>query len=627
MSDLCVIKGDFMFDIKEELKKMPSSPGVYIMKAEDGGIIYIGKAVNLKNRVKQYFSGTKNKGAKTIALVSHIKEFEYIITDSEMEALILECNLIKEHKPKYNIMLKDDKKYPYIKVTLNEDFPVIFKTRRRMDDGALYIGPITDAGAVNETIDLVHKIWPIRKCRRKLPRDIGKERPCLNYHIGQCKAPCAGLISKEEYNEYVKEAVRLLNGHPEDILKRLKAEMEEASKALDFERAAILRDKIASIKRISEKQKMENTSVGDADVIAMKLGEGEGLFQIFFMRSGKLVGREHFFADNIVEDTKAQAITEFVKRFYSGTAFIPKEIVVEDVSEEEKALLEEWLSGLKGGRVRVIKAQRGEKEGLVKLAAANAEVVFERFGDKLKKDEARTIGAVKELCSILGLGKEVSRIEAYDISNIMGTNSVGSMVVFEDGYAKKSDYRKFKIKNVAGANDYASMQEVLVRRFNHAIKEGMTSELNKAKFSKLPDLMLMDGGKIQVNAAKEVLVEFGLDIPVCGMVKDDRHRTRAFYYEDEEITVDKSSQSFRLVTRIQDEAHRFAIEYHRHLREKKEIHSILDDIPGIGVKRRKALLYRFGDVERIRAASLEELENTEGMTKASALEVYKFFNE
>ena len=616
-----------MFDIKEELKKLPSTPGVYIMKSENDEIIYIGKAINLKNRVKQYFTGTKSRGAKTIALVSHIKEFEYIITDSEMEALILECNLIKKHKPKYNIMLKDDKKYPYIKVTVNEDFPVIYKTRRRLDDGALYIGPITDATAVNETIDMIHKIWPIRKCRKKLPRDIGRERPCLNYHIGECEAPCAGLISKEEYGEYVKEAVRLLSGHPEELVKKLKAEMAEASKNLEFEKAASLRDKIKWINRIGEKQKMENTSVGDADVIAMKLAEGEGLFQIFFMRGGKLVGREHFFAENIIEETKGEAIAEFIKRFYSGTAFVPKEIVVEDIPDSEHELLEDWLSGLKGVKVKVIKPVKGEKEGLLKLAATNAEIVFNQFGEKLKKDEARTIGAVKELCDILGLEKPVSRIEAYDISNIMGTNSVGSMVVFEDGSAKRSDYRKFKIKSVNGANDYASMQEVLVRRFNHAIKEGMTSELNKAKFSKLPDLMLMDGGKIQVNAAKEVLMEFGLDIPVCGMVKDDRHRTRAFYYEDKEINVDKSSQSFRLVTRIQDEAHRFAIEYHRRLREKNEVHSILDDIPKIGEKRRKALLYKFGDVESIREASLEELESAENMTKDSALEVYKFFHE
>ncbi|MBQ2679531.1 MAG: excinuclease ABC subunit UvrC [Firmicutes bacterium] len=616
-----------MFDIKEELKKLPSTPGVYIMKSENDEIIYIGKAINLKNRVKQYFTGTKSRGAKTIALVSHIKEFEYIITDSEMEALILECNLIKKHKPKYNIMLKDDKKYPYIKVTVNEDFPVIYKTRRRLDDGALYIGPITDATAVNETIDMIHKIWPIRKCRKKLPRDIGRERPCLNYHIGECEAPCAGLISKEEYGEYVKEAVRLLSGHPEELVKKLKAEMAEASKNLEFEKAASLRDKIKWINRIGEKQKMENTSVGDADVIAMKLAEGEGLFQIFFMRGGKLVGREHFFAENIIEETKGEAIAEFIKRFYSGTAFVPKEIVVEDIPDSEHELLEDWLSGLKGVKVKVIKPVKGEKEGLLKLAATNAEIVFNQFGEKLKKDEARTIGAVKELCDILGLETPVSRIEAYDISNIMGTNSVGSMVVFEDGSAKRSDYRKFKIKSVNGANDYASMQEVLVRRFNHAIKEGMTSELNKAKFSKLPDLMLMDGGKIQVNAAKEVLMEFGLDIPVCGMVKDDRHRTRAFYYEDKEINVDKSSQSFRLVTRIQDEAHRFAIEYHRRLREKNEVHSILDDIPKIGEKRRKALLYKFGDVESIREASLEELESAENMTKDSALEVYKFFHE
>ncbi|MBR2594598.1 MAG: excinuclease ABC subunit UvrC [Firmicutes bacterium] len=616
-----------MFDIKEELKKLPSTPGVYIMKSENDEIIYIGKAINLKNRVKQYFTGTKSRGAKTIALVSHIKEFEYIITDSEMEALILECNLIKKHKPKYNIMLKDDKKYPYIKVTVNEDFPVIYKTRRRLDDGALYIGPITDATAVNETIDMIHKIWPIRKCRKKLPRDIGRERPCLNYHIGECEAPCAGLISKEEYGEYVKEAVRLLSGHPDELVKKLKAEMAEASKNLEFEKAASLRDKIKWINRIGEKQKMENTSVGDADVIAMKLAEGEGLFQIFFMRGGKLVGREHFFAENIIEETKGEAIAEFIKRFYSGTAFVPKEIVVEDIPDSEHELLEDWLSGLKGVKVKVIKPVKGEKEGLLKLAATNAEIVFNQFGEKLKKDEARTIGAVKELCDILGLEKPVSRIEAYDISNIMGTNSVGSMVVFEDGSAKRSDYRKFKIKSVNGANDYASMQEVLVRRFNHAIKEGMTSELNKAKFSKLPDLMLMDGGKIQVNAAKEVLMEFGLDIPVCGMVKDDRHRTRAFYYEDKEINVDKSSQSFRLVTRIQDEAHRFAIEYHRRLREKNEVHSILDDIPKIGEKRRKALLYKFGDVESIREASLEELESAENMTKDSAMEVYKFFHE
>ena len=610
-----------MFDISEELKKLPSKPGVYIMKNADDEIIYVGKAISLKNRVRQYFQSNKNHSAKVISMVKHIAEFEYIVTDSEMEALILECNLIKEHRPKYNIMLKDDKMYPYIKITVNEDFPRIFVTRNYVRDNAKYIGPITDALAVKEMIETIHKLFPIRKCKKVFPRDIGKERPCLNYHIGQCKAPCDGLISKEEYRKYIDEAILLIEGKHEEIAKKMRLEMEEASENLEFEKAMAIRDKLKSIKSIAEKQKMANTGLGDCDVIAFARAYNEGIVQVFFIRGGKMTGREHFLLDNVDGIERGEVITDFVKQFYSGTAFVPKEIIVQDdIVSEEKEIIEGFLSDIKGSKVTITAPQKGEKKKLVDLASKNAIIVFEQTGERLKREEKRTVGAVSQIQKALGIDKEIVRIEAYDISNTQGFDSVGSMVVFEKGKAKRSDYRKFKIKTVIGANDFASMEEVLTRRF----KRGLSSEDN-GSFSKMPDLIMMDGGKIQVNAGKSILEKFGLDIPICGMIKDDRHRTRGLIYNDEEIYMPLSSEGFLLVTRIQDEVHRFAIEYHRKLREKNALHSVLDDIKGVGEKRRKALMKHFGSVENISKAEVSDLLEVEGMNIKVAESVYAFF--
>ena len=612
-----------MFDIEEELKKLPEKPGVYIMKDENDAIIYVGKAKILKNRVRQYFRNTKNQPPKVKAMVKHIKEFEYIVTDSEMEALILECNLIKLHKPHYNIMLKDDKMYPYIKITVNEDFPRIFVTRNYVRDNAKYIGPITDALAVKEMIETIHKLFPIRKCKKVFPRDIGKERPCLNYHIGQCKAPCDGLISKEEYRKYIDEAILLIEGKHEEIAKKMRFEMEEASENLEFEKAMAIRDKLKSIKSIAEKQKMANTGLGDCDVIAFARAYNEGIVQVFFIRGGKMTGREHFLLDNVDGIERGEVITDFVKQFYSGTAFVPKEIIVQDdIVSEEKEIIEGFLSDIKGSKVTITAPQKGEKKKLVDLASKNAIIVFEQTGERLKREEKRTVGAVSQIQKALGIDKEIVRIEAYDISNTQGFDSVGSMVVFEKGKAKRSDYRKFKIKTVIGANDFASMEEVLTRRF----KRGLSSEDN-GSFSKMPDLIMMDGGKIQVNAGKSILEKFGLDIPICGMIKDDRHRTRGLIYNDEEIYMPLSSEGFLLVTRIQDEVHRFAIEYHRKLREKNALHSVLDDIKGVGEKRRKALMKHFGSVENISKAEVSDLLEVEGMNIKVAESVYAFFRE
>ncbi len=610
-----------MFDIEEELKKLPEKPGVYIMKDDKDNIIYIGKAKILKNRVRQYFRSLKNQSPKVSAMVKHIKEFEYIVTDSEMEALILECNLIKLHKPHYNIMLKDDKMYPYIKITLNEDFPRIFVTREYKRDKAKYIGPITDALAVKETIETIHKLFPIRKCKKVFPRDLGKERPCLNYHIGQCMAPCDGLISKEEYRKYIDEAILVIEGKHDEIAKKMRIEMEKAAENLEFEKAAILRDKLKSIKSIAKKQKMSNTGLGDCDIIAFSRAHNEGIVQIFFIRNGKMTGREHFFIENVDGMERNEIMTDFIKQFYSGTAFIPKEILVQDdVESEEKEILEKFLSDIKGSKVSIYAPQKGDKKKMVDLAAKNAIIVFEQTGERIKREQKRTIGAVSEIANALGIEDNITRIEAYDISNTQGFESVGSMVVFEKGKPKKSDYRKFKIKTVIGANDFASMEEVLTRRFKRGIKSD-----TEDSFSKMPDIIMMDGGKIQVNAAKEILSQFGLNIPVCGMIKDDKHRTRGLIYNDEEIYMPLSSEGFLLVTRIQDEVHRFAIEYHRKLREKKALHSVLDDIKGIGEKRRKALMKHFGSVENISKAEVCELLEVSGMTIKSAEAVYAFF--
>ncbi len=614
-----------MFDIEQELKKIPQKSGVYLMKDENQQIIYVGKAINLKNRVRQYFQNNKNHAPKVQTMVQHIKEFEYIITDSEMEALLLECNLIKKHKPFYNVLLKDDKAYPYIKIT-NEDYPRIFVTRNIEKDKAKYIGPITDAFAVKETVDTIHKIWPIRKCKKILPRDIGKERPCLNYHIGQCCAPCDNQISKHDYQNMITEAEQFIHGKHEEMMKRMKKEMYEASKNMEFEKAAALRDKLLSIKSISEKQKMANTGLGDCDVAAFVRAYDEGLAQMFFIREGKVTGREQYHLHSVENRTRSEVMTEFIKQFYSGTAYIPKEIILqEELVTEEKELLKQFLTQKRGNKVTFTTPKKGEKHKLVQLAWKNAMISFEQSGERLKREEQKTIGAIQEIQQALHLPQTLQRVEAYDISNTQGFESVGAMVVFENGKAKYSDYRKFKIKTVIGANDFASMQEVIYRRMQHAIIE--QKQCKSGNFSKMPNLILMDGGMIQVQAAESVLKELNIDIPVCGMIKDDKHRTKAIIFQQKEIVLRSNTEGFKLLTRIQDEVHRFAIEYHRKLREQKAIHSILDDIPNIGEVRKKALLKHFGNIENIAKADVEQLLEVSQMTIASAESVYQFFRK
>lgn len=611
-----------MFDFSEELKKLPDKPGVYIMHNSSDEIIYVGKAVNLKNRVRQYFQNSKNKTVKTTALVSHIAYFEYIVTDSEMEALLLECNLIKEHRPKYNVMLKDDKTYPYIKVTVNEDYPRIFITRKYVKDKSRYFGPITDVTAAKETVELINKLFPIRKCRKSLPKEIGKERPCLNYHIGQCAAPCDNLISKEEYNKIVDEVLAVLEGKYDYIIKYLEELMYDASEKMDFEKAASYRDRIAGVKKIMEKQKITNSGAGDSDVIAFSRAMDEALVQVFFIRGGKLSGREHFLINAPDYIDRSGIMTQFVKQFYSGTAYIPKELILEEelVPEEEGAILE-LLESMRGSKVTITVPKKGEKHKMVELAAGNAAITFERIGERIKKEQRQTTGALQEIKEILGLEEIPYRIESYDISNIQGFESVGSMVVFENGKSKNSDYRKFRIKTVIGANDFASMEEVITRRLSHYAKEKNENE----SFARLPDLIMVDGGKTQIAAALNAMDNVGIYVPVCGMVKDDRHRTRGLLYNDEEKEIKPNSEGFKLITRIQDEVHRFAIEYHRKLRSERQVHSVLDDIEGIGPKRRKALMKRFGDIEAIKNAEVDELLEAEGMTIKAAESVYAFF--
>ena len=613
-----------MFQIEEELKKLPAKPGVYIMHDEKDEIIYVGKAVSLKNRVRQYFQSSRNKGVKIEQMVTHIARFEYIITDSELEALVLECNLIKEHRPKYNTMLKDDKSYPFIKVTVHEAYPRVLFARRMKKDKSKYFGPYTSAGAVKDVIELVRKLYQVRSCNRVLPRDCKKERPCLYYHMKQCNAPCQGNISQEEYAKNIDEVLRFLNGDFGKVIEELTRKMQEASEEMRFEDAAACRDLIQSIRRIGERQKITGYGQEERDIIAVSMDDSQDLreqdavVQVFFVRDGKLIGRDHFYLRVARGDKKEQVLSSFLKQFYAGTPFIPKEIMLQKEIEDAD-LIEEWLSARRGQKVHITVPKKGAKEKLVELAQENARQVLEKDRERIRREEGRTIGAVREVENWLGLSGIV-RMEAYDISNISGFESVGSMIVYEKGKPKRSDYRKFKIKWVQGPNDYASMEEVLTRRFTHE----STTEYDS--FSRLPDLILMDGGKGQVNIALRVLESLNLSIPVCGMVKDDHHRTRGLYYNDEEIPVDVTSEGFRLITRIQDEAHRFAIEYHRSLRSKEQIHSILDDIPGIGDTRRKALLRKFKSVEKIRDASLEELTQTESMNARSAQQVYAFFH-
>ena len=607
-----------MFDFSEELKKLPDKPGVYIMHSDTDEIIYVGKAINLKNRVRQYFQNSKNKSPKVAAMVSHIAYFEYIVTASEMEALLLECNLIKEHRPKYNVMLKDDKTYPYIKVTTAEEYPRIFITRKNR-----YFGPITDVTAARETVDIIHKLFPIRKCRKSLPKEIGRERPCLNHHIGQCLAPCDGLVSAEEYRKVVDEAIAVLEGKYDYIIKYLEGIMYAASDELDFEKAAATRDKINGIKKIMEKQRISNTGIGDSDVIAFSRAMDEALVQVFFIRGGKLSGREHFLINAPDYIDRSGIMTEFVKQFYSGTAYIPKELILEEpLLEEEEPVIEELLENMRGSKVIITVPQKGEKHKMVQLAAQNAAITFERIGERIKKEQRETIGALEEIKNALGIERIPYRIESYDISNTQGFESVGSMVVFENGRAKNSDYRKFKIKTVIGANDFASMEEVITRRLMHSMKE----EKLGSSFARLPDMIFVDGGKTQITAAQNAMQNVGIYIPVCGMVKDDRHRTRGLLYNGEEIELPTNSEGFKLITRIQDEVHRFAIEYHRKLRNEKQVHSILDDIEGIGPKRRRMLMQHFGDIEKIRNAEVDELLEIPEMTIKAAENVYAFFH-
>ena len=613
-----------MFLIEEELKKLPGKPGVYIMHGENDEIIYVGKAVSLKNRVRQYFQSSRNKGAKIEQMVTHITRFEYIVTDSELEALVLECNLIKEHRPKYNTMLKDDKTYPFIKVTVNEPYPRVLFSRTMKKDKAKYFGPYTSSTAVKDVIELVRKIYMVRSCNRSLPRDCGKDRPCLYYHMKQCTAPCQGNVSEEAYKQNIGQVLHFLNGNFQETIDQLTEKMMAASEEMRFEDAAGYRDLINSIRRIGERQKITTYGEEDRDIIAVAMDESEDLreqdavVQVFFMRGGRLIGRDHFFLRVARGDIKAQVLSSFLKQFYAGTPFIPAEIMMQTEIEDGE-IIEDWLTARRKQRVHIRVPKKGTKEKLVELAKENAWMVLSKDRERIKREEGRTIGAVKEIEDWLGL-KDIVRMEAYDISNISGFESVGSMVVYEKGKPKRSDYRKFKIKWVQGPNDYASMEEVLTRRFTHESKGEYDS------FSILPDLILMDGGRGQVNIARKVLGELGIDIPVCGMVKDDNHRTRGVYFNNVEIPIDTSGEGFHLVTRIQDEAHRFAIEYHRSLRSKEQVHSVLDDIPGIGETRRKALMRRFRSVENIRDASVEELSQTESMNAQSAEAVYQFFH-
>ena len=618
-----------MFDIQEELKKLPTSPGVYLMHDEKDEIIYVGKAISLKNRVRQYFQTSRKRTAKIEQMVSRVKRFEYIITDSEVEALILECNLIKEHRPKYNTMLMDDKAYPFIRITVNEDFPRIMLARSMKKDSSKYFGPYPSATAVKDTIDLLAKIYKIRTCNRKLPKDMGQGRPCLNYQIGKCDAPCMGYISKEDYEKKVKETISFLNGNYKGVLEILTEKMEKAAELMEYEDAAKYRDLINSVKSVSIKQKITSDEYMDRDIIAYAMEGNDAVVQVFFVRNGKVLGREHFHIELAPHDTGMEVLENFIKQYYANSPYIPKELLIqEDITDRE--VIEKWLSIKRGQKVVIKHPVKGKKEQMVELAARNATIVLRQGKDKIKSEERKTKGAVREIDELLGL-PYTKRMEAYDISDISGYDTVASMVVYEDGSPRRNDYRKFKIKTVIGANDYASMKEVLTRRFTHGLKEREDLKENNldddyGSFTRFPDIIMMDGGRGQVNVCLEVLEELGLDIPVCGMVKDDNHRTRGLYYNNVEIPIDKTSQGFRLITRIQDEAHRFAITFHRDLRSKGQVHSILDDIEGIGPARRKELIKHFKSIDNIKNASVEELSELSTMNEKAAQNVYSFFH-
>ncbi|WP_026524411.1 excinuclease ABC subunit UvrC [Butyrivibrio sp. MB2005] len=618
------------FNVQEELKKLPNQPGVYIMRDENDTIMYVGKAINLHNRVRSYFRKIVGRGPQIDRMVSQIARFEYIVTDSELEALVLENNLIKENSPRYNTMLKDDKTYPYIKVTVSEDFPRILFSRIMKKDKSRYYGPFTSAAAVKDTIELINKIYGLRTCNRVLPRDIGVDRPCLNYHMERCSAPCDGKISKEEYGQRIAGALNFLDGNYAPIMKDLSDKMEAASEELNFERAAYYRDLLASVRQVAQKQKMTDAAMEDKDILAIAADENDAVVQVFFVRDGRLIGREHFYMTHISGNPRDEILLNFVKQFYAGTPFIPRELMLPEPIEDME-IIEKWLTDRKGSRVYISVPERGQKEKLMELAAQNAELVLSKDKERLKREEGRTIGAVKEIESILGI-KGLTRMEAYDISNISGFANVGSMVVYEKGKPKRSDYRKFRIKSVTGPDDYACMKEVLTRRLMHGLEERHELELREidaqyGSFTKFPDLILMDGGRGQVNICLKVLDELGINIPVCGMVKDDNHRTRGLYYNNTELPIDRHSEGFKLITRIQDEAHRFAIEYHRSLRSKTQVKSSLDDIPGVGPARRKALMRHFKSIDEIRNADVEELKSIPEIPENAANDIYNYFHK
>ena len=618
-----------MFDFEYHLKNLPSKPGVYLMKNSLGEVIYVGKAKILKNRVKSYFQNSKNHSEKVRVMVKHIAEFEYIVTDSEMEALILECNLIKKYSPRYNILLKDDKFYPFIKITVNDDFPRVFVTRNYSKDGSKYFGPYTNGTAVYETINLINKIFPLRTCKLLIKEGGEKVRPCLNYHIKKCFGPCGGYISKEEYGKMINDVIDILSGKDTTVLKVLQSEMEEASMNLEFEKAADLRDKILAIKAIVEKQKIFKTMEGDEDFINIYKDEKDSCVQVFFSREGKILGREHFIFENTAEDSIEEILEEFITSFYGGTAKVPRTIYVPAISNVE--LVEEYLTIKRGAKVWIKVPQKGQKREMLEMVKNNAQITLEKFKDKYLIDKEINKIALEELQELLDLEIWPSRIEAYDISNIQGVDSVGSMIVFEEGRSKNSDYRRFRIKTVKGANDYDSMREILTRRFSHGLEEVKAIQESKlqfsaGKFSNFPDLIMMDGGKGQINIALEVLRDLNINIPVCGLVKDDKHATRGIIYNNEELIINRSSNLMQLIRRIQDEVHRFAITYHRSLRDKRTLHSVLDDIPNVGEKRRRALLMKFGSVDNIKSATLEQLLETPSINNKAAESIYQYFN-
>lgn len=619
-----------MFDFKSRLKELPENPGVYLMKNNLGEVIYVGKAKNLKNRVRSYFRNSKNHTEKVKAMVKNIAEFEYIITDSEMEALILECNLIKKYSPRYNILLKDDKTYPFIKITINEDFPKVFMTRNFAKDRNKYFGPYPDGKAVYETLNLIKSIFPLRTCRKFIKESDPPQRPCLNYHIKKCNAPCGKFISKENYRIMINDIIELLSGRDKTIIKDLTYQMEEASKKLEFEKAASLRDKIAAINTIAEKQKIFKSNDTDEDFINIFKDEKDCAVQVFFYREGKISGREKFILENQADTPDEEIFSQFIASFYKGTPKVPKTINIPQTDMEDLDVLEEFLTVKRGSKVYIKMPQKGEKKEILELVKNNAEITLTKFRTEILKEKQANLKCLDELVELLDLPYPPERIEAYDISNIQGVDSVGSMIVFENGKAKNSDYRRFKIKTVKNSNDYESMREILTRRFSHGLKEikeiqEKKIEFSAGKFSNFPDLIMMDGGRGQVNIALEVLDSLNINIPVCGLVKDDHHATRGIIYNNEELIINRSSDLMQLIRRVQDEAHRFAITYHRSLRDKKTLHSILDDIPNIGKKRRMALLMKFGSIDNIKNASKQELLDTESIDNKAAESILVYF--